>query len=240
MSGISPWEGRICSITQTVARHMKGYSPACPGLCFSALLPRLSLCEKALAEYLDMKRLAFPRFYFVSSADLLDILSNGTNPQLVSLALCHLHIFQLSVMSRWKMLSRDSAVACSFLSALSPTLTGINNNSFTAGLHLSSLKGNVRTLCCPICPWWCLQMVLKALHRAELCSWYHKNSGFVSAGIQWGWEKPFIEDLRQNLLLTLVPQAGMPPNSICCWKSHRPVIQMWQCWQLMAWRCLCF
>uniref|UniRef100_A0A803VXV6 Dynein axonemal heavy chain 17 n=1 Tax=Ficedula albicollis TaxID=59894 RepID=A0A803VXV6_FICAL len=46
-------------------------------------LSRLSLCEKALAEYLDMKRLAFPRFYFISSADLLDILSNGTNPQLV-------------------------------------------------------------------------------------------------------------------------------------------------------------
>ncbi|KAG8542256.1 hypothetical protein GDO81_027097, partial [Engystomops pustulosus] len=44
---------------------------------------RLSLCEKALAEYLDTKRLAFPRFYFISSADLLDILSNGTNPVLV-------------------------------------------------------------------------------------------------------------------------------------------------------------
>ncbi|NXD86338.1 DYH9 protein, partial [Halcyon senegalensis] len=44
---------------------------------------RLSLCEKALAEYLDKKRLVFPRFYFISSADLLDILSNGTNPQLV-------------------------------------------------------------------------------------------------------------------------------------------------------------
>ncbi|KAK2885147.1 hypothetical protein Q8A73_021621 [Channa argus] len=41
---------------------------------------RLSLCEKALAEYLDTKRLSFPRFYFISSADLLDILSNGTNP----------------------------------------------------------------------------------------------------------------------------------------------------------------
>ncbi|XP_076002796.1 dynein axonemal heavy chain 9 [Genypterus blacodes] len=44
---------------------------------------RLSLCEKALAEYLDTKRLAFPRFYFISSADLLDILSNGTNPNQV-------------------------------------------------------------------------------------------------------------------------------------------------------------
>uniref|UniRef100_A0A8C1ZKF9 AAA+ ATPase domain-containing protein n=1 Tax=Cyprinus carpio TaxID=7962 RepID=A0A8C1ZKF9_CYPCA len=44
---------------------------------------RLSLCEKALAEYLDTKRLAFPRFYFISSADLLDILSSGTDPHQV-------------------------------------------------------------------------------------------------------------------------------------------------------------
>ena len=41
---------------------------------------RLGLCEKALAEYMETKRLAFPRFYFVSTTDLLDILSNGNNP----------------------------------------------------------------------------------------------------------------------------------------------------------------
>ncbi|XP_043921477.1 dynein axonemal heavy chain 11 [Protopterus annectens] len=52
-----------------------------------ALQQRLSLCEKALAEYLETKRLAFPRFYFVSSADLLDILSKGTQPEQVT---CHL------------------------------------------------------------------------------------------------------------------------------------------------------
>ncbi|XP_056325895.1 dynein heavy chain 9, axonemal [Danio aesculapii] len=44
---------------------------------------RLALCEKALSEYLDTKRLAFPRFYFISSADLLDILSSGTDPHQV-------------------------------------------------------------------------------------------------------------------------------------------------------------
>merc|ERR1719199_1745101 len=41
---------------------------------------RLELCQKALNEYLDVKKKIFPRFYFVSNVALLQILSNGNNP----------------------------------------------------------------------------------------------------------------------------------------------------------------
>jgi dynein heavy chain len=43
----------------------------------------LEVCKKSLADYLDSKRQQFPRFYFVSEADLLDILSNGNTPSKV-------------------------------------------------------------------------------------------------------------------------------------------------------------
>ncbi|KAM4735000.1 dynein axonemal heavy chain 11 [Anableps anableps] len=51
------------------------------------LQKRLALCEKALAEYLETKRIAFPRFYFISSADLLDILSKWSRPKEVTVYL---------------------------------------------------------------------------------------------------------------------------------------------------------
>ena len=40
----------------------------------------LETCEKALQDYLETKRVAFPRFYFVAPAELLDLLSKGSNP----------------------------------------------------------------------------------------------------------------------------------------------------------------
>jgi len=41
------------------------------------LARQLNVCEKALSDYLETKKLIYPRFYFISSADLLDILSKG-------------------------------------------------------------------------------------------------------------------------------------------------------------------
>lgn len=43
----------------------------------------LAQCEKSLFQYLETKRMAFPRFYFLANAALLDILSNGYDPQCV-------------------------------------------------------------------------------------------------------------------------------------------------------------
>ena len=54
-----------------------------PGL-FSTLegiQEQLDLCKKSLADFLDGRRRQFPRYYFVSEADLLDILSNGSRPE---------------------------------------------------------------------------------------------------------------------------------------------------------------
>jgi dynein heavy chain len=47
---------------------------------FVDLHRRLALCQKSLNEYLDSKKKIFPRFYFVSTVALLEILSNGNNP----------------------------------------------------------------------------------------------------------------------------------------------------------------
>merc|ERR1719410_1951716 len=48
-----------------------------------SLKAKLELCEKSLNQYLDTKKMAFPRFYFLSNVALLDLLSNGNNPQKV-------------------------------------------------------------------------------------------------------------------------------------------------------------
>ena len=48
------------------------------------LYSEIEICEKALQEYLEQKQKIFPRFYFVSPQTLLDILSNGNNPEKVN------------------------------------------------------------------------------------------------------------------------------------------------------------
>jgi dynein heavy chain len=61
------------------------------------LQKELTVCEKALNEFMDSKRLAFPRFFFVSPADLLDILSNGNAPPKIISAMETLELLEEGV-----------------------------------------------------------------------------------------------------------------------------------------------
>ncbi|CAL8361611.1 unnamed protein product [Merluccius merluccius] len=47
------------------------------------ILDQLQRCQKSLNEFLEEKRSAFPRFYFIGDEDLLEILGQATNPTVI-------------------------------------------------------------------------------------------------------------------------------------------------------------
>ncbi|TRY83670.1 hypothetical protein DNTS_027964 [Danionella cerebrum] len=54
------------------------------------ILDQLQRCQKSLNEFLEEKRSAFPRFYFIGDDDLLEILGQATNPTVI-----HTHLKKL-------------------------------------------------------------------------------------------------------------------------------------------------
>lgn len=98
-----------------------------------ALQQRLSVCEKALAEYLETKRLTFPRFYFVSASDLLEIVSKGTQPKQVN----------KQAFYTWEHKKRDTACyCCRLLYVVLQTLSCV----FQVTRHLLKLFDNIADL----------------------------------------------------------------------------------------------
>ncbi|CAN0190805.1 unnamed protein product [Ectocarpus sp. 12 AP-2014] len=48
-----------------------------------ASLDQLERCQKALSDFLEEKRSAMPRFYFIGDEDLLEILGQAKNPTII-------------------------------------------------------------------------------------------------------------------------------------------------------------
>lgn len=44
---------------------------------------RLEVIQRALEVYMESKRHIFPRFYFISNRELLEILGNSKNPDII-------------------------------------------------------------------------------------------------------------------------------------------------------------
>ncbi|KAI8914343.1 dynein heavy chain and region D6 of dynein motor-domain-containing protein [Gorgonomyces haynaldii] len=78
--GIDSTYKQLMKESSTIPNCIKACSRAGLFEKLESLQGQLALCEKSLAEYLETKRLAFPRFYFVSASDLLDILAKGNKP----------------------------------------------------------------------------------------------------------------------------------------------------------------
>ncbi|RNE99549.1 cytoplasmic dynein 2 heavy chain 1 isoform X1 [Trypanosoma rangeli] len=48
-----------------------------------SILEQIERCQKSLIEFLEAKRERFPRFYFISDEDMLEILGHGKNPSVI-------------------------------------------------------------------------------------------------------------------------------------------------------------
>ncbi|KAG6458751.1 hypothetical protein O3G_MSEX011030 [Manduca sexta] len=89
-----PMEAKKYGTMERIWRRIMGAAAACPKMMVvcpdSRLLDSLSearhllaVVARGLAEYMERKRLRFPRFFFLSDDELLEILSQSRNPRAV-------------------------------------------------------------------------------------------------------------------------------------------------------------
>jgi len=68
---------------------------------------QLDMCKKSLTDFLDSRRREFPRYYFVSEADLLDILSNGGNPKRILVHISKVYLSTKTLVLNERMCTED-------------------------------------------------------------------------------------------------------------------------------------
>ena len=80
----APWS-KTCKAVRVAAKVMSVQAGITPGWLeiFQSCNQTLEKVQQSLADYLEVKRTAFPRFYFLSDDELLEILSQSKNPRAV-------------------------------------------------------------------------------------------------------------------------------------------------------------
>ncbi len=72
---------RVCACVCASAAQVPNVVEACTSdsrlETLNVLSEKLDLCQKSLSEYLDAKRNAFPRFFFISDDELLSVLGTS-------------------------------------------------------------------------------------------------------------------------------------------------------------------
>ncbi|VDM76186.1 unnamed protein product [Strongylus vulgaris] len=85
------------------------------------VIDQLNRCQKALNQFLEEKRSAFPRFYFLGDDDLLEILGQSTNPTVIQ---SHLKkLFQVSSFVFFFFLGIDKVVFGSYNETITAMLS---------------------------------------------------------------------------------------------------------------------
>lgn len=70
---------------------------------------RLEVIQRALETYIESKRHVFPRFYFISNCELLEILGNSCNPDSIQPHLKKLfnNIHKIKIHVSYQCITRD-------------------------------------------------------------------------------------------------------------------------------------
>jgi dynein heavy chain len=82
------------------------------------ILEQLEICKKSLVEFLDGRRRQFPRYYFTSESDLLDILSNGSTPSRILVHIPKIYLATKTLVLSEEMTREGRPYATSFIAGV--------------------------------------------------------------------------------------------------------------------------
>ncbi|XP_060531534.1 dynein axonemal heavy chain 1-like [Cylas formicarius] len=161
----------------------------------------LQIVQKGLSEYLETKRVTFPRLYFLSDDELLEILSHARNPLAVQphLNKCFENIAMLTFEEDLRITQMFSAEGECV--DLNPTIYPTGNVEHWLLVVESTMQNTVRTILGTA-----LREILKIDRKVWVLSWPGQvviacSQTFWTAGVENGILENKLNDFLQNVII---------------------------------------